>query len=59
MCLQFMDAQVTIILVYVNDIILTSSDSDYLKECTLSLNNYLFLKDLGDFSYIKPNSYLF
>lgn len=51
MFLQFVDARVTIILAYVEDIILTSNDFDYIKELTLSLNNWFILKDLGNLSY--------
>lgn len=51
MFLQFVDARVTILQAYVEDIILTSNDFDYIKELTLSLNNWFILKDLGNLSY--------
>lgn len=51
MFVQQVGVRVTIILMYVNDIILTRSTSVYLQEPTALLNNSFSLKDLGDLSF--------
>lgn len=51
MFVQLYGAQVTILLVHVDDIILTGNDTTYLIELTLLLNSCFILKDLRDLSY--------
>lgn len=45
---MFVDDKVTIILVHVDDIILTGNDSTYLKKLTSLLYTLFALKDLSD-----------
>lgn len=51
MFVQFVGIKVNILLVYVNDIILTGDDSNYLRELTSLLHTKFALKDLGDLNF--------
>lgn len=51
MFFQRLDTHMTIVLIYVDDTILTGSDSAYLKELTVLLNNSFALKGLDELSF--------
>lgn len=51
MFFQRLDTHMAIVLIYVDDTILTGSDSAYLKELTVLLNNSFALKGLDELSF--------